>query len=358
MFKDRKTSDISCVHYLSHLPSSRKIKSLLPNSNGFLRAIVFCDKKLKSRPFLQTWLKDPIFSFHFVVGGEQAKSIENLSIHLKKMVRLGENIGAKHLLFISLGGGSLGDLTGFIASIYKRGTPVIHIPTTPLAALDSSHGGKTALNFAGIKNIVGTYHFPRAVFIVEEIFHTLPLKQSQIAYGELLKTALIEGGRFYENLKTQSNYFKNPNWRPFLKQVIAAKMKIVRQDPFETKNLRRKLNFGHTIGHILEAAYAIPHGQAVLEGMLFSINWSAKKNLLNKKNYRSLQNLILKNIPKRDRISLSLFKNLLRQDKKHTNFKQFDFVFIQSPGSVIIKKVKEEDILKEAQRQGLIKKNG
>lgn len=358
MSDNRKPSDISSVHYLSKLPSPKKISSILSNPNDFQRAIVICDKKLKPRSFLQTWTKDPAFCFYFVTGSEKTKSIETLSIHLKKIVRLGADFGRNHLVLISLGGGSLGDLTGFIASIYKRGIPVIHVPTTPLAALDSSHGGKTALNFSGIKNIIGTLHFPIAVFIVEEVFHALPLKQNQTAYGELLKIALIEGGRFYENLKTQTNYFKHPNWRLFLKQAISAKIKIVRQDPFEKKNIRRQLNFGHTIGHILEAGCAIPHGQAVLEGMLFSIKWSVKKKLLSKNHYHDLQNLILKGVPKKNRISLSLFKKLLQQDKKHTAFKQIDFIFIKNPGSVIIKTMTKEAIVKEAQRQGLIGKIG
>ena len=145
----------------------------------------------------------------------------------------------------------MGDLTGFISSIYKRGVSLIHVPTTWLAALDSAHGGKNALNVSGIKNVVGTYYFSKAVFIVEEILQTLPLKQKHLAFGELLKIALIDGGELYRSLKQNPNWQKSL-WKVFLKKGIAAKMKIIRKDPFEKKSIRSVLNFGHTVGHILE----------------------------------------------------------------------------------------------------------
>ena len=373
---------------------------------SFTKALVVCDRKLKNTPFIQSWLKNPKFSFYFVSAGEGTKSIERLPIHLKTILSLSKSYGKDQLVFVSLGGGSIEDLTGFLSSIYKRGFPLIHIPTTWLAALDSAHGGKNALNFLGIKNIVGTYHFPQAVFIVEEILNTLPPKQKQMAFGELLKMALIEGGSFYRELcaclvsEFMSSQFKTigfpirkgklkctyqgvPSveqkkefssipadkrklidwqefpWEKFLKKGIAAKMKIVCQDPFEKKTLRRLLNFGHTIGHILEAAYGIPHGEAVLSGMLFSIRWSMYKKLLSKKNFYEIQYLIssFSDFNKKP-LSLSHFKKYLEQDKKSFTHASLEFVFIKRPGFVIIKKVRKEEIIREAQRQGLVKKNG
>ena len=377
--------DRTRVHFLSRLPSSKKIKALT-DKTSFSKALVICDNKLKSHLFLKNWLKDPVFSFYFVPSGETSKSIEKLRSHLKKILNLCQNCGKDQLVFISLGGGSLGDLTGFLASIYKRGVPLIHVPTTWLAALDSAHGGKNALNVSGIKNVVGTYHFPQAVFIVDEILKHLPLKQKHIAFGELLKIALIEGGAFYKSLiknqlyrsglkfslrpsfprkRESSNPAQNSNqididdthWKKFLKKGIASKIKIVRQDPFERKSLRKVLNFGHTVGHILEAAWKIPHGQAVMEGIFFSIKWSAQKKLLSKNNLQNLQALIPNSFSTKRQISSSLFKKLLRQDKKYKNSSCIEFVFIQGPGAVAIKKVTEREILQEAQRQGLVKKN-
>ena len=352
-----QTSNISHVIFLSRFPSVKKIQASI-GKPFFKKAFVICDKKLKSGFFLKTWLKDPLFSFYFISSGETTKSLEKLPDHLKKIQKLNQNYGRDHLLFISLGGGSVGDLTGFISSIYKRGVPLIHIPTTWLAALDSAHGGKNALNVFGVKNVLGTYHFPRAVFIVKEVLQTLPLNQKQLAFGELLKIALIEGGKFYRSLKQHSNWQTLP-WETFLKKGIASKMKIVQKDPFEKKSLRSVLNFGHTIGHILEAVFSLPHGQAVMEGMLFSMRWSAKKNLLTKKNLYALQSLMPKKIltPQRNQIPISLFKKLLKQDKKYKSPSFIDFVFIRQPGSVIVKKVTEKAILQEAQRQGLVERS-
>ena len=321
----------------------------------FRKALVICDSKLKTHPSLQAWQKNSIFSFYFVSSGEGTKSIEHLSRHLKNILSLCENCGKDHLVFISVGGGSLGDLTGFLSSIYKRGVPLIHIPTTWLAALDSAHGGKNALNFSGIKNVVGTYHFPQAVFIVEEVLKSLPLKQKRMAFGELLKIALIEGGSFYKSLKQQSDWRKF-SWEKFLKQGIASKIKIVRQDPFEKKSLRRALNFGHTVGHILEAAFKIPHGQAVMQGMLFSMEWSARKNFLNKKELQNLRSLIPGDFLITKKIPMVLFKKLLRQDKKYKDPSCLEFVFIHRPGTVTLQRVKEREILQEAQRQGLVRR--
>lgn len=346
--------------FLPRFPSERNIISVMKEAS-FAKALVVCDRKLKNKYFLRSWVKNPGFSFYFVSAGESTKSIEKLTAHLKKILNLSESYGKDQLVFISLGGGSIGDLTGFLSSVYKRGSSLIHIPTTWLAALDSSHGGKTALNFSGIKNFIGTYHFPKAVFIVDEILENLPLKQKRMAFGELLKIALIEGGGFYKDLHT---FLKSPDWKKFpwkkfLKKGIAAKVRVVKEDPFEKKNLRRKLNFGHTIGHVLETAYAISHGEAVLLGMLFSIKWSARKKLLSKKNFYELQNLIsslsdFKGKP----LFLSQFKKRLEQDKKSVTTASLEFVFIKGPGSIIIKKVRKEEVIREAQRQGLVKKNG
>lgn len=355
--KKLNSRQIPHVIFLSRFPSAKKIQTAV-GKPFFKKALVICDKKLKSASFLKAWLTNPLFSFYFVSSGETVKSLEKLPDHLKIIQKLNQNYGKEYLLFISLGGGSVGDLTGFISSIYKRGVSLIHIPTTWLAALDSAHGGKNALNVFGIKNVVGTYHFPGAVFIVKEVLQTLPLNQKQLAFGELLKIALIEGGEFYKSLKQHSNWQTLP-WEIFLKKGIASKIKIVQKDPFEKKSLRSVLNFGHTIGHILEATFSLPHGQAVMEGMLFSMRWSAYKNLLTKKNLYAIQSLIPKKIlsPQRDQIPFSLFKNLLKQDKKYKSPSVIDFVFINQPGSVIVRKVTEKAVLQEAQRQGLVERS-
>ena len=139
------------LYFSSELPSSVKIFRILGDS--FQKYLVICDSRLKANPLLKKWLKDTSFQFYFIKSGEDSKSVENLDLHLKKILSLTNKLNQTDIVFISVGGGSIGDLTGFLASIYKRGSPLIHIPTTYLSALDSSHGGKTAFKLSKYKKL-------------------------------------------------------------------------------------------------------------------------------------------------------------------------------------------------------------
>ena len=333
------------VFFSDHLPPLRKVfLSVNPKVN---QALLICDKKFQSHPLLKIWRKNKNLKFYYVNSGEKTKSLEQLPLHIKKILSLNTDFGS--FFFISFGGGSLIDLTGFLASIYKRSVPVVHFPTTWLSALDSAHGGKTAINFQNIKNLLGSYHFPKAVFIVNDFLKQNSIQLKKEAFAELLKIALIEGGPFYNKLKKEQN--KN-SLEKFLKQAIQIKMKIVSQDSFETKKIRKKLNFGHTVGHILESLHPLPHGTAVAQGLLFSLNWSFQKGFINKKSFEEIKKLIPKK--KISKISPVLFKKFLKQDKKHKKADNLDFVFIKKPGDVFLKSVSEQEIFIEAKKQGLI----
>ena len=424
-------------------PNSKE-KSL---SSQFKQALVICDKRFQSSALLKSWRKNKQFKFYYIKSGEQTKSLECLPQHIQKINSLISDFDKSSLLFIGLGGGSVIDLTGFLASIYKRGLPVVFIPSTWLSALDSAHGGKNALNFKAVKNLLGTYHFPKAVFIVEVLLKQNPKALEQQAYGELLKIAFIKGGSFYKKIKQsvlgefKNNIFqedlksfsyfqtnhqiaysykslkeKNSNLtgflfnnsdciedkkyksskkfgvnstfsiQPFLKTAIETKIEIVKKDPFETKAERKKLNLGHTVGHILETVESLPHGLAVLHGLLFSLNWSYHKGFLSKKDYEEMKRLILLNsinlnffgdflfdkkgdsrrVVKQTKqeteslkriaikIPLKQFKSYLRQDKKHKAGFKIDFIFIKKPGQVFVQSVSEKDLIQEARRQALL----
>lgn len=352
------------VFFSKNIPSLNSVFS--STSPHIKQALVFCDKKLKNHPSLKKWKKNKNVKFYYLPSGEKTKSLEKLPFHIQKILKLNPDFDKKSLGFISLGGGSLGDLTGFLASIYKRGLPVIHFPTTWLSALDSAHGGKTAINFQNIKNLLGTFHFPKGVFVVESLLNQNPDKQKREAFGELLKIAFIEGGTFYQKLssalrthsqwkaKNQSSLKKGSfPIEKWIKPAIRAKMKIIQKDPFEKKDLRKKLNLGHSLGHLLESLYPLPHGLAVEQGLLFSLNWSFYKGFIPEKYFKEMKEILLQKKP-RKKINPALFKKHLRQDKKHRQGYKLDFVFIKRPGSVLIKKVSEKDFLKEARRQGFI----
>ena len=359
--------------FCSRLPGvDQVIKTSHPQAE---RIIAVCDKKLQSLPVLRKWKHHPKALFYFVSAGEREKSIERLPFHFERILSLTKGAGKEKLLFASFGGGSLGDLTGFLAGIYNRGAPLVFFPTTRLSALDSAHGGKNGLNFKKIKNVAGLYWFPKNVFIVRDFFKNTPEKENLSAFGELLKTALIKGGTFYSDLRAfcektpplRSEQQKHPShqktqkntlfWETFLKQGIAVKREIVRKDPFETKGLRRKLNLGHTLGHILESATARPHGPAVLDGIVFSARWSFQKSFLSRKHLREIEELALPHLPKKRRtVPLNQFKHFLDRDKKHRGGRDMDFIFIRRPGRVFIRPVSQKDIIKEARRQGWISK--
>ena len=340
------------VFFHSHLPSPKQV--ILKSYPSAKKMIVICDKKLKNRPALKPWRKS-LVSFYFISSGEKEKTVERLPFHLEKILSLTKGVGKENLLLVSLGGGSIGDLTGFLAAIYQRGVPLVHFPTTWLSALDSAHGGKTALNFKKIKNAVGTYWFPKNVFIIRDFLKTLSKEEKQSAFGELFKTALISGGAFYNDLKNAPPK-STQDWEKFLKQGITIKRDVVKKDPYETKGLRRKLNLGHTLGHILESAHDLPHGQAVLKGILFSAEWSFNKNLLNHKNLIEIKTLVSLNSTSKEikKISSVKFKKLLERDKKRNKDSNVDFIFINRPGNVIIQPVSQKDILEEAKRQGWV----
>ena len=398
----------------------RKIGSLQEsNQRGlsphFKQALVICDGKFRTSALLKKWRENKQLRFYYVRSGEQAKGLEQLPQHIQKITSLISDFDKRSVLLIAIGGGSLIDLAGFLASIYKRGLPIVFIPSTWLSALDSAHGGKNALNFKSVKNLLGTYHFPKAVFIVEELLKQNPKALEQQAYGELLKMAFIKGGSFYKNLQQSFLNFKTINClrdsrysrrdlksfkapysrknhhfshvspfshikqkfssneslqkkdqnsnrtdiqkifsiQQFLQIAIESKIEIVKKDPFETKEERKKLNLGHTVGHILEAVESLPHGLAVLRGLLFSLNWSYHKGFLNKKNFEEMKGLIpLKEITKK--IPFNLFKRYLRQDKKHKAGFKIDFIFIKKPGEVFGQPVLEKDLIQEAKRQSLL----
>ena len=307
--------------------------------------LVICDRKLQSRKEVKAWLKN--YLVYFVSAGEPLKSLDSFPMHVNNILKKAKN--KKICGLISLGGGSVGDFTGFLASVYKRGVPLVHIPTTWLSAMDSSHGGKTALNIGQVKNAIGSYWFPGAVFIVKGLLLHLPEKEKQSAKGELIKIALIEGGAFYTELLAKNKYSDLVLWR-FLPQAILAKLKIVEKDPYEKKGQRGLLNFGHTIGHVLESYFGLSHGKAVLYGIAFSIRWSHKRFILSASFFKQMSVLkgtkrplqtYLKKIPP------EVLYKLLLHDKKRAGDRRINFVFVKGPGQVFMDSVSIQDILTE-----------
>lgn len=216
-------------------------------------------------------------------SGEQHKNLESCIEIWQKLTEF--KIDRQSVL-INLGGGMISDMGGFVASCFKRGINFINIPTTLLAMVDATVGGKTGVDFKGFKNHIGLFNNPQEICIDSIFLKTLNRKQLLSGFAEVLKHGLI-ADRNYWNYLT-STPFDQLNWDKVIKQSIAIKSKIVNQDPLE-KEERKILNFGHTLGHAIESFYmqnGILHGEAIalgmkLETMLSDIKESTKKEIIN-----------------------------------------------------------------------------
>ena len=196
-----------------------------------------------------------------VPHGEGSKSFPVLETVLAKMLDSGFTRGD---CVVSVGGGMITDLGGFAASVYMRGIDCYGVPTTVLADVDASSGGKTAVNFRGVKNIVGAFYQPKAVLIDPDTLKTLPSRQINSGLAEAVKMALTLDGKLFERFEKE-----DPDLEEIITRSVLLKRDIVEQDEKET-DLRRVLNFGHTIGHGIESAAkgTLLHGESVALGML------------------------------------------------------------------------------------------
>lgn len=180
---------------------------------------------------------------------------------------------------VALGGGVVGDLTGFLASLYLRGVPFVQVPTTLLAMVDASIGGKTAINLPQGKNLLGTFYQPRLVAIDPDFLATLPAKERRNGLAEVLKAGFIRDPGLLTHLEAvRPRLFRDPEvLAETIFRAAAIKAEVVSADEREA-DLRRILNFGHTLGHALEAAsrFRLPHGQAVAHGMLAALELSRR----------------------------------------------------------------------------------
>ncbi len=208
-----------------------------------------------------------------IKSGEENKNIVTCNFIWQQLT---ENNFDRNALLINLGGGVIGDMGGFCASTYKRGIDFVQIPTTLLAMVDASVGGKLGVDFKGLKNQIGIFANPKVVLIAPEFLKTLDENQLVFGFAEVVKHALIADKDFWVEL-TKTN-FHDLIWKEVIVHSITIKNKIVLSDPQE-KGERKKLNFGHTFGHAIESYYLqkgtpVFHGQAIALGMLIESKMS------------------------------------------------------------------------------------
>jgi len=225
------------------------------------------------------------FNLHFKVvpDSEKSKSLETVSSVIKDLARFDQ---MRKVFIIAFGGGVVGDLAGFVASVYKRGVRYVQIPTTLLAQVDSSIGGKTAVDLDLGKNLVGAFYQPSFVFSEINFLKSLDKGQLSSGLAEVIKYAVIKDSRLFSFLENKYKHLLKGNPEALERIVIASssiKAEIVAQDEKEVLGLRTILNFGHTIGHAIETACGYKgynHGQAVSLGMIVAADLSRLLKLI------------------------------------------------------------------------------
>jgi len=320
-----------------------------PQSISRKNSLVIVDHRLRNLP----WIKK--FKHQYVVrSGETLKDLHAFPKHMEKILQLVDRIEARPVQIVAIGGGSVGDFAGFVASVLKRGVPLIQVPSTWLAAMDSAHGGKNALNSKVAKNQIGTIYMAQEVWMIESLLGNQPPERAKEAMGEAIKMAFLTGSSLAKKMKV--NLTSKDLWK-LLPALVAGKNQIVRRDPKETKGVRHLLNLGHTVGHVLESQLKIPHGRAVLLGLQFSIRWSIQKGLLGDREVEKIASIpIAQPIFDISELQQGLRRlrnpeNILIKDKKRTAGKNLRFIFLKGLGKPIIKTVSLKDLMIEMRRQ-------
>lgn len=255
------------------------------------RLVIFSEKVYKIYGKILDFKKSETF---ILKDGEREKNIKNYTKIIQKCIEL--KLSRKDII-IAIGGGVVGDMSGFVAATYMRGIKFIQVPTTLLACVDSSVGGKTAIDMPKGKNFVGAFYQPQTVYINLNFLKTLDEKQYKSGFGEIIKYAFIEKScnhseyfNLLEYLKENRGKYENRD-SEFLSRIIeiclTLKASVVAQDEKES-GLRKILNLGHTFGHALEEETKYKrytHGYAVVLGMMFIFNYALKNNFCDKKYY-------------------------------------------------------------------------
>ena len=291
-------------------------------------------------------------NYYIMPSGEKYKSSGRYN---NILAFLADNNYGRDSLVVAIGGGVTGDIAGFVASTYLRGIQLVQIPTTLLAAVDSSVGGKTGINFFNRKNIVGTFYQPNFVLTDTVFLDTLPENEVISGIGEIIKYAFLSDRDFYNDVNDSFTSIISLN-RKTLNRIIPVciriKAEIVSEDEQES-GLRKILNLGHTFAHAYESYFdfRIKHGNAVAAGIVFSLFLSFKKGIINKTSLNYFLNLPSKiNYIRPDDLNENEIINRMFSDKKNREGK-IKFILIKDIGEILIEaEASREEIIYAVQK--------
>ena len=302
----------------------------------------------KLLPLIETESRIEIIEFE---AGESNKNIDTCIQIWNVLTELGAD---RKSLIINLGGGVVSDLGGFVASTFKRGIDFINIPTTLLAMVDASIGGKTGIDLGSLKNQIGIINNPKLVVIDSEYLVTLPQMEMRSGLAEILKHGLIFDASYWKQFLDLSQ-LDFADFDSIIYNSIKIKNEIVMQDPNE-KGIRKALNFGHTLGHAIESYFMnkkskknLLHGEAIAIGMILESYISMSKNLISKEDYLEIKSTI-KSIFEDvifDKSDIQSILDLLIHDKKNENGK-IKFVLLDGIGKFIINQEVENEIIRDS----------
>ncbi|PPK84399.1 3-dehydroquinate synthase [Neolewinella xylanilytica] len=286
-----------------------------------------------------------------VAQGERHKHLETCRDLWEELFRAG---AGRRWCCLNLGGGVIGDMGGFVASTFKRGMDFVQIPTTLLSQVDASVGGKLGIDFFGVKNSIGLFADPVAVWIDPRFLSTLPDREIRSGFAEVVKHALIADAAEWERLQAATQ-LDHVDWASLIGRSVDIKRRIVLDDPLE-RGARKALNFGHTIGHavesyLLEGEDRLLHGEAIAVGMICESWLSHRAGRLSAHDLDTIVNYLIRlyGHPEIPEAGFPAMIGLMRQDKKN-DADEINFTFLDSPGRHVVNETATPEVIQESLR--------
>ena len=343
----------------------KKIPKFLKENNiNYNKCLVIADKNVPKKLIskMLNSLTGKNRYIHYFDSSEKNKNQKSVNNILS--ILLNKNFNRNDCVF-SIGGGITGDVSGFAASIFKRGLKFVNIPTTLLSQVDSSIGGKTGINSKHGKNLIGTFYQPSLVVSDIAFLKSLPKREIICGYGEILKHAIIADKKFFSFLNINGSKIldlKSPIIEKAIFKSCSIKKKVVETDEKEL-GLRKILNFGHTFAHAYETTLGyskkLNHGEAVILGIYSAAKFSLLNDILNIKEFRLIENHLYKlNLPKEinkffSKNNLNKILFFMKKDKKN-NTNKINLVLLKKIGSPVYKLQFEEKKINQFLRKELI----
>ncbi|MBC8109459.1 MAG: 3-dehydroquinate synthase [Verrucomicrobia bacterium] len=319
-------------------------------NNYYTQSVVLADENTKK--YCYPLIKQVLPKKHRFIQVKSGEENKNLSTCTQIWQQLTDFQCDRNTLVINLGGGVIGDMGGFCAATYKRGIDFIQVPTTLLAQVDASVGGKLGIDFEGFKNHIGVFELPAAIFMDTVFLKTLPEVEIRSGFAEIIKHCLIADATLWKKISQQE--ISEQNWSELVFHSVKIKENITKQDPTE-KGLRKILNFGHTIGHAIESfclsqpKRKVLHGEAIAAGMICETYLSVKKCKLAEVYLEQIEEFLFSTFGKIELKpnEIDQIVKLTLQDKKNKGG-QINCVLLENIGRPILDQPISNQDIKEA----------